>query len=55
MRRLKWTAHVFKVPEGYEVTGEEIALSADNRTAVFAIRKAGAAKESGAMTESVQS
>ena len=50
-----YTAHVFKVPEGYEVTGEEIALSADNRTAVFAIRKAGAAKESGAMTESVQS
>ena len=50
-----YTAHVLKVPEGYEVTGEEIALSADNRTAVFAIRKAGAAKESGAMTESVQS
>ena len=50
-----YTAHVLKVPEGYEVTGEEIALSADNRTAVFAIRKAGAAKESGTMTESVQS
>ena len=43
-----YTAHVLKVPEGYEVTGEEIALSADNRTAVFAIHKAGAAKESGA-------
>ena len=43
-----YTAHVLKVPEGYEATEEEIALSADNRTAVFAIRKAGAAKESGA-------
>ena len=43
-----YTAHVLKVPEGYEASEEEIALSADNRTAVFAIRKAGAAKESGA-------
>ncbi|MER2027444.1 MAG: TlpA disulfide reductase family protein [Lachnospiraceae bacterium] len=50
-----YTAHVLKVPEGYEVTGEEIALSADNRTAVFAIRKAGAAKESGSEADTAPS
>ena len=50
-----YTAHVLKVPEGYEVTGEEIALSADNRTAVFTIRKAGAAKESGSEADTAPS
>ena len=43
-----YTAHVLRVPEGYEATEEEIALSADNRTAVFAIRKAGAVEKSNA-------
>ena len=43
-----YTAHVLRVPEGYEATEKEIALSADNRTAVFAIRKAGAVEKSNA-------
>lgn len=34
-----YTAHVLKAPEGYEGTEEEIALTAEGRVAVFALRK----------------
>ena len=50
-----YTAHVLRVPEGYEATEEEIALSADNRTAVFAIHKAGAAEKSNAEADAAPS
>ena len=38
-----YTAHVLKAPEGYEATGEEIALTAENRMMVLPIPKAGEA------------
>ena len=36
-----YTAHVLKAPEGYEAVKEEKALTADNRAAVFTLRKSG--------------
>ena len=50
-----YTAHVLRVPEGDEATEKEIALSADNRTAVFAIRNAGAVEKSNAEADAAPS
>lgn len=39
-----YTAHLLVAPEGYETTQEEIVLTADHPTAVFALSKTGSAE-----------
>ena len=36
-----YTAHVLKVPEGYEVPTEELSLTSENHTAVFELHRSG--------------
>jgi|GEM_PF-1294200 len=47
-----YTAHVLKVPAGYEANKEELSLTAENRMASFSLRKEGAAAETQAAEES---
>ena len=47
-----YTAHVLKVPTGYEANKEELSLTAENRMASFSLRKEGAAAETQAAEES---
>ena len=45
-----YTVHILKAPEGYEETAEEIALTAENRTAAFTLQKASTAQPGDALS-----
>ena len=47
-----YTAHILKVPAGYEANKEELSLTAENRMASFSLRKEDAAAETQAAEES---